>query len=149
MPQNISVWNFPLRETEIQLSHLDFYRLLPQCVHGPRGTALPTGLWKLQRLVNSAGEKRERFPATGPHVTHHLTAIIYDALPPDELSIKSVFILWQTVYICVVLLCGTLEPDAMESISIWKMIFCTDWLWGWCFQGLIETLKQRSDKAAT
>lgn len=59
-----------------------FNRLLPHSLHSPQRKSPRAGLWKLLRLVNSAGDKRRRFSATGLRVIQHLTATMYNVSPP-------------------------------------------------------------------
>ena len=112
-----------------------------------------TGLWRQYWLVNSAVDRRRRFPATGLHVTHCFNDTIYNALPPNKLSIKAVscgrmctFVVAIGLvfddFVLMLLLCGTFQLKQ----CIWKVTFSHRQLsWGCCLRGLqaspyIETL---------
>ena len=128
----------------------------------------PTCRWKLPRLVNSAGHERKRFPATDLHVSHHLTATVYNAWPQNKLSINSVFIQWQNVYICGHDNSFIFKSFYVSVIVVWYFfriwyygnseymesnIFCTTRDWGCSLRSWIKILnvhiQQRSDRGAT
>lgn len=110
------------------MSHLDFYGLLPHCLHSPRETALTQACGSCTDLLTQLGVREEdslQRAFMGLNISHpqHIMR------PPNKLSVKSVVILWQNVYICgcnktcllcfcddvIVTWCCPAEAEYMES----------------------------------